>query len=146
MRTAAGSTNLLIHLVHGAAGGIVGWTAGFLQIWLCHGPLLARVYPNGLADVEPLSRAGLGLYDRAADVGGLLHDEVTKRSRARELSRYKPRSQASKRRCLSNGVAGPEQERSTKRSCRPIGDPFQPSGRVETVGGKSGQCGHQGLS
>lgn len=72
-----GSTNLLIHLVAMArAGGIVLTPEDFSDISEIV-PLLARVYPNGLADVNHFHAAGgLGLVIRELLKGGLLHPDT----------------------------------------------------------------------
>ncbi|MFK7836319.1 MAG: phosphogluconate dehydratase [Sulfitobacter sp.] len=72
-----GSTNLLIHLVAMArAGGIVLTPEDFSEISELV-PLLARVYPNGLADVNHFHAAGgLGLLIGELLSGGLLHPDT----------------------------------------------------------------------
>lgn len=72
-----GSTNLLIHMVAMArAGGIVLSPDDFSDVSELV-PLLARVYPNGLADVNHFHAAGgLGLVIRELLKGGLLHPDT----------------------------------------------------------------------
>ncbi|MCX7560460.1 phosphogluconate dehydratase [Sulfitobacter sp. F26204] len=72
-----GSTNLLIHLVAMArAGGIVLTPDDFSEISELV-PLLARVYPNGLADVNHFHAAGgLGFVVGELLKGGLLHPDT----------------------------------------------------------------------
>lgn len=72
-----GSTNLLIHLVAMArAGGIILDWQDFSEISDLV-PLLARVYPNGLADVNHFHAAGgLGYLIRELLGGGLLHPDT----------------------------------------------------------------------
>ena len=73
-----GSTNLLIHLVAMArAGGIrLDWE-DFSEL-SDSVPLLARVYPNGLADVNHFHAAGgLGYVIGQLLEGGLLHPDTT---------------------------------------------------------------------
>ena len=72
-----GSTNLLIHLVAMArAGGIVLTPDDFSDI-SDRVPLLARVYPNGLADVNHFHAAGgLGYLIGELLGGGLLHPDT----------------------------------------------------------------------
>jgi phosphogluconate dehydratase len=72
-----GSTNLLIHLVAMArAGGIILDWQDFSDISDLV-PLLARVYPNGLADVNHFHAAGgLGYLIRELLGGGLLHPDT----------------------------------------------------------------------
>lgn len=72
-----GSTNLLIHLVAMArAGGVILDWEDFSDISDLV-PLLARVYPNGLADVNHFHAAGgLGYLIRQLLSGGLLHPDT----------------------------------------------------------------------
>jgi phosphogluconate dehydratase len=73
-----GSTNHTIHLVAiaKAAGITIDWQ-DFAELSTAV-PLLARVYPNGVADVNHFHAAGgLGLVMRELLDAGLLHDDVT---------------------------------------------------------------------
>lgn len=72
-----GSTNLLIHLVAMArAGGIILDWQDFSEISDLV-PLLARVYPNGLADVNHFHAAGgLGYLISELLKGGMLHPDT----------------------------------------------------------------------
>jgi phosphogluconate dehydratase len=72
-----GSTNLLIHLIAMArASGILLDWSDFAAISATV-PLLARVYPNGLADVNHFHAAGgLGLVISELLNAGLLHDDT----------------------------------------------------------------------
>jgi phosphogluconate dehydratase len=72
-----GSTNHTIHLVAiaAAAGIVIDWS-DFDQLSAVV-PLLARIYPNGQADVNHFHAAGgMGLLLRELLDAGLLHDEV----------------------------------------------------------------------
>jgi len=72
-----GSTNHTLHLVAiaRAAGIIVDWD-DFAELSTAV-PLLARIYPNGLADVNHFHAAGgLGLVVRELIDAGLLHEDV----------------------------------------------------------------------
>ena len=72
-----GSTNLLIHLIAMArASGVILEWSDFAEI--SDGvPLLARVYPNGLADVNHFHAAGgLSLLIHELLHAGLLHEDV----------------------------------------------------------------------
>src|SRR5437867_2433802 len=73
-----GSTNHLIHwvAVARAAGIVIDWTdfAELSQVT----PLLARVYPNGSADVNQFQTAGgPGFVIRELVAGGFMHADVT---------------------------------------------------------------------
>lgn len=83
-----GSTNLLIHLVAMArAGGIMITPEDFSNVSDLV-PLLARVYPNGLADVNHFHAAGgLGLVISELLSAGLLHPD-TKTVAGTGLSHY----------------------------------------------------------
>ncbi len=73
-----GSTNHTIHLIAiaRAAGIAIDWQ-DFAELSTAI-PLLARVYPNGVADVNHFHAAGgLGLVVRELLDAGLLHDDVT---------------------------------------------------------------------
>ncbi len=73
-----GSTNHTLHLVAmaRAAGVIIDWD-DFAELSAII-PLLARVYPNGSADVNHFQAAGgLGFLMRELVAAGLMHDEVT---------------------------------------------------------------------
>ena len=72
-----GSTNHTLHLVAiaAAAGIVVDWD-DFAQLSTAV-PLMARVYPNGLADVNHFHAAGgLGYTMRELMEAGLLHEDV----------------------------------------------------------------------
>ena len=78
LMASGGSTNLLIHLIAmaRASGIILDWSdfAAISEII----PLLTRVYPNGLADVNHFHAAGgLGLVISELLNAGLLHDDTT---------------------------------------------------------------------
>ena len=72
-----GSTNHTLHLVAiaRAAGIIINWS-DFAELSATV-PLLARVYPNGTADVNHFHQAGgLGFIIRELLDAGILHDDV----------------------------------------------------------------------
>lgn len=77
LNATGGSTNLLIHLIAMArAGGIVLDWEDFCDLSEVT-PLLARVYPNGLADVNQFHAAGgLGYMIGQLLNAGLLHDNT----------------------------------------------------------------------
>ncbi len=83
-----GSTNLLIHLIAMArASGIILDWADFQDVAAVV-PLLTRIYPNGLADVNHFHAAGgLGLVIRELLAAGLLHGD-TQTVVGRGLARY----------------------------------------------------------
>ena len=137
LNATGGSTNLLIHLVAMArAGGIVLDWQDFSDLADVT-PLLARVYPNGLADVNHFHAAGgLGYMIGQLMSGGLLHKDV-KTVAGDGLDRY---TQDPK---LKDGavewVAGPTATLNDK-ILRPMGDPFQPTGGLKRLTGSLGNA------
>ena len=135
LHATGGSTNLLIHLVAMArAGGIVLDWQDFEELAQVT-PLLARVYPNGLADVNHFHAAGgLGYMIGQLLEAGLLHEDVSTIA-GRGLSRY---AQDPK---LQNGELnwqpGPEESLNDK-ILRPASDPFQPTGGLKRLHGSLG--------
>ncbi|WP_299722761.1 phosphogluconate dehydratase [uncultured Tateyamaria sp.] len=77
LNATGGSTNLLIHLIAMArAGGIILDWEDFSDLSEIT-PLLARVYPNGMADVNQFHAAGgLGFMIGQLLNAGLLHDDT----------------------------------------------------------------------
>ena len=72
-----GSTNHTLHMVAmaRAAGWLISWD-DFADLSACV-PLLARIYPNGAADVNHFHAAGgMGFLIAQLLAGGLLHDDV----------------------------------------------------------------------
>ncbi|MBD3625890.1 MAG: phosphogluconate dehydratase, partial [Rhodobacteraceae bacterium] len=130
-----GSTNLLIHMVAMArATGIVLDWQDFSRISDVT-PLMARVYPNGLADVNHFHAAGgLGyMIGELLDVG-LLHPD-TKTVMGEGLSRY---TQEPK---LKNGELTWEDgtsETLNDKVLRPASDPFQKTGGMKRLAGNLG--------
>ena len=137
LHATGGSTNLLIHLVAMArAGGIILDWQDFSDLAEVT-PLLARVYPNGLADVNHFHAAGgLGFMIGQLLQGGLLHNDVVTIAGA-GLERY---TQDPK---LKDGqvewVSGPEQSLND-RILRTVADPFQPTGGLKRLDGTLGNA------
>ncbi len=130
-----GSTNLLIHLIAmaRAAGVILDW-ADFAQLSDAT-PLMARVYPNGLADVNHFHAAGgLGFMIGELLEAGLLHPD-TKTIAGDGLARY---AQEPK---LKDGVLVWEEGTPTTlndRILKPISDPFNATGGLARLSGNLG--------
>ncbi len=132
-----GSTNLVLHLPAMArAAGILLDPQDFSEISAAV-PLMARVYPNGIADVNHFHAAG-GLAYMIGELleAGLLHDDV--RTVAGDgLARY---TQEPK---LRDGTLewepGPRHS-GNDRILRPASDPFQPSGGLIRLTGNLGQA------
>ena len=137
LHATGGSTNLLIHLVAMArAGGIILDWQDFSDLAEVT-PLLARVYPNGLADVNHFHAAGgLGYMIGQLLGGGLLHDDV-KTIAGDGLDRYTRDPK------LKDGavewVSGPTETLNDK-ILRPMGDPFQPTGGLKRLSGSLGNA------
>jgi phosphogluconate dehydratase len=130
-----GSTNLLIHLIAmaRAAGIVLDWE-DFAELSDIT-PLMARVYPNGLADVNHFHAAG-GLQYMIGELldAGLLHEDV--RTVAGEgLRRYTREPK------LVNGAVtwadGPTETLNDK-VLRPAADAFQPTGGMKRLAGNLG--------
>lgn len=131
-----GSTNLVIHLPAMArAAGIVLDLEDFHDISEAV-PLLARVYPNGLADVNHFHAAGgLGFVIRQLLEMGLLHDDVATIV-GQGLNDY-----TTEPRLKSDGmawVAGPEASLN-ERVIRPHSAPFAPTGGLKQLEGNLGR-------
>ncbi len=135
LNATGGSTNLLIHLVAMArAGGIILDWHDFSDLADVT-PLLARVYPNGLADVNHFHAAGgLGYMIGQLLSAGLLHEDVTTIA-GKGLSLYTqdPKLMDAK----LSWVAGPTETLNDK-ILRPATDPFQPTGGLKRLDGSLG--------
>ena len=135
LNATGGSTNLIIHLVAMArAGGIVLAPEDFAELSDAT-PLLARIYPNGLADVNQFQAAG-GLGRVVAELlgAGLLHaDTRTVGGGGLELYTREP--------WLDGGDLkwrdGPAESLDTA-ILRPVAEPFQPSGGLRRLTGSLG--------
>ncbi len=130
-----GSTNLLIHLIAMArAGGIVLDWEDFSDISAVV-PLVARVYPNGLADVNHFHAAGgLGFTISTLLDDGLLHpDTLTVAGQGLHNYTKEPK--------LKDGELvwedGADHSLNEK-IVRPAKDPFQPTGGLSRLTGNLG--------
>jgi phosphogluconate dehydratase len=131
-----GSTNHTLHLVAiaRAAGIIIDWDD--FDALSQAVPLLAKIYPNGKADVNHYHAAGgMAFLIRNLLEGGLLHEDVLT-VMGRGLTRYTEEPK------LIDGklawVPGPDQSGDSK-VLRPIGEPFQPDGGLRLMQGKLGR-------
>ncbi|MEO9649992.1 MAG: phosphogluconate dehydratase [Roseobacter sp.] len=137
LNATGGSTNLLIHLVAMArAGGIILDWQDFSDLSEVT-PLLARVYPNGLADVNHFHAAGgLGYMIHELLSAGLLHpDTKTVAGGGLELYTQEPK--------LKHGevVWEPGTTKSlNEKIVRPAGDPFQETGGLRRLSGSLGNA------
>ncbi len=131
-----GSTNLVMHLPAMArAAGIALALEDFDDISSAT-PLMAKVYPNGLADVNHFHAAG-GLQFMIGNLleAGLLHDDVQTVAGS-GLSRYaqEPKLQEG-RLTYADGPGTSENEK----ILRPASDPFQATGGLRQLYGNLGQ-------
>jgi len=131
-----GSTNLVIHLPAMArAAGVILDIEDFAELSSVT-PLMAKVYPNGLADVNHFHAAGgLGYMIGQLLEAGLLHDDTsTVAGDGLGLYTQDPK--------LKDGrvtyEAGPAETRNDK-ILRPVSDPFQPSGGLVNLDGNLGR-------
>ena len=132
-----GSTNLVLHLPAMArAAGVILDIEDFNDLSSVT-PLMAKVYPNGLADVNHFHAAG-GLAYMIGDLldAGLLHNDVrTIAGDGLSLYAKEPR--------LKDGAltwdVGP-QETLNDKILRPAADPFQPTGGLRELKGNLGRA------
>ncbi|ARU00981.1 phosphogluconate dehydratase [Yoonia vestfoldensis] len=131
-----GSTNLVIHLPAMArAAGVILDLQDFSDISSVT-PLMAKVYPNGLADVNHFHAAG-GLAYMIGQLldAGLLHDDTTTVA-GKGLEHYtrEPKLSGS----AVTYAAGPKTSANEK-ILRPAADPFQASGGLIQLQGNLGR-------
>ncbi len=130
-----GSTNLLIHLIAMArAGGIVLDWQDFSDISAVV-PLVARVYPNGLADVNHFHAAGgLGYCIGTLLDAGLLHPD-TLTVAGQGLHNYTKEPKLKDGELVWEEGAG---QSLNEKILRPASDPFQPTGGLSRLTGNLG--------
>ncbi len=131
-----GSTNLVLHLPAMArAAGIILDPSDFAEISAVT-PLMARVYPNGLADVNHFHAAGgLGYMIGELLDAGLLHEDVVTIA-GDGLARYRQEPK------LIDGAltwADGTGESLNEKILRPVADPFQPTGGLAELNGNLGR-------
>ncbi len=131
-----GSTNLLLHLPAMArAGGIELDVDDFADISEVV-PLMARVYPNGLADINHFHAAGgLAFLIRELLNAGLLHEDVQTNA-GTGLDNYcrEPK--------LRDGILNWEEtpcESQNEKILRPAARPFSPTGGLKRIQGNLGK-------
>ncbi|RZJ17369.1 MAG: phosphogluconate dehydratase [Brevundimonas sp.] len=132
-----GSTNHAIHLVAmaRAAGVLIDWTD--MDQLSSATPLLARVYPNGSADVNAFQAAGgVAFVARELAQAGILHTDVTT-VMGRGLEPYfKEPMMVDGELVWKDGVA----ESLDRDILRPASDPFQKDGGLRLVQGDLGRA------
>ena len=136
LHATGGSTNLLIHLIAMArAGGIVLDWEDFSDLSAVT-PLLARVYPNGLADVNHFHAAGgLGYMIGELLDAGLLHPD-TQTVVGQGLSRYTQEPKLRDGTLVWEDGAG---QTLNDKILRPASDPFQATGGLRELKGNLGR-------
>jgi phosphogluconate dehydratase len=138
-----GSTNHLIHWVAVArsAGITIDWN-DFAQLSAVV-PLLARVYPNGTADVNQFQAAGgPGFVIRELLDAGLMHEDVLTvrsggiREYTREPALTPALSQGEREQVISWHDIGPSRDTDI---VRPAADPFSATGGLKLLTGNLGR-------
>ena len=131
-----GSTNLVLHLPAMArAAGIILDLQDFSDLSDVT-PLMAKVYPNGLADVNHFHAAGgLGFMIGELLNAGLLHDDV-KTVAGDGLHLYTQEPKLTDGRITYAPGAG---KSLNEKILRPASDPFQPEGGLKQLKGNLGR-------
>jgi phosphogluconate dehydratase len=132
-----GSTNHTMHLV------AIARTAGILIDWSDFAelssvvPLMARVYPNGIADVNHFHAAGgLGFMIRELLDAGLLHEDVAT-ILGRGLRRFCVEPAVEKGGLVFRPAPARSLDREVLRSCS---EPFDREGGIKVVAGNVGRA------
>ncbi len=132
-----GSTNLVLHLPAMAkAAGVILDLEDFAELSAVT-PLMAKVYPNGLADVNHFHAAGgLGYMIGELLEAGLLHPD-TSTVAGEGLALYTQEPKLESGRVVYGPGAGTTQN---DKILRPVSDPFQPSGGLRQLDGDIGRA------
>ena len=133
-----GSTNHTIHLV------AIGRAAGVMLDWSDFDelsrvvPLLARVYPNGSADVNHLHQAG-GLAFLIGELidAGLVHEDTRTVAGPGGLGAYRRPLELDGERLMQGDVVRLSGDPDVLRG---VADPFQPNGGLRLVTGRLGRA------
>jgi phosphogluconate dehydratase len=138
LHATGGSTNHTIHLIAMAAAAGIALTWQDISDISEAVPLLARVYPNGLADVNHFHAAGgLGFLVRELLDAGLLHEDV-QTVWGRGLRQYAVEARLGP----DGGVvreAAPERSGDEK-VLAPFAKAFQPTGGLKVLSGNLGKA------
>ena len=132
-----GSTNHTLHLVAMArsAGWVINWE-DFSDLSACV-PLLARVYPNGSADVNHFHAAGgMGFIIRELLSVGLLHEDVST-IMGRGLNRYTVEPWLNQGQLDWRAVPAASGDEDV---LRPASRPFSPDGGLRLLQGNLGRA------
>ena len=138
LHATGGSTNHTIHLIAMAAAAGIRLTWQDISDLSEIVPLLARVYPNGMADVNHFHAAGgMGFLIRELLDAGLLHEGV------RTIWGDGLRPYAVETALAEDGTVerapAPKQSRDEK-VLAPVAKPFQPSGGLKVLTGNMGRA------
>jgi phosphogluconate dehydratase len=131
-----GSTNHTLHLIAmaRAAGVIINWDD---MAMISHAvPLLARIYPNGSADVNHFHAAGgMGFLMRELMDAGLLHEDV------KTVAGPSLRAYAQEPFLTNSGLAWREAPTQSldEDVLRPVSNPFSPEGGLKVLDGPLGR-------
>lgn len=136
LHATGGSTNLVIHMMAMArAAGIILDLEDFSELSNIT-PLMAKVYPNGLADVNAFHAAG-GMHYLIAELlsAGLLHNDVSTVA-GKGLQLYARQSRLDESEQLS--WTGEKSQSEDLSVLRPPGEPFQSTGGLKALTGNLG--------
>ena len=138
LHATGGSTNHTLHIVAiaRAAGIEVTWDdfSDLSEVV----PLLARIYPNGLADVNHFQAAGgMGFLIGELLDAGLLHDDV-RTVWGTGLADYRVEAKLDADGCVRFESAAPASHDASV--LRPAAEPFQPTGGLKLLSGNLGRA------
>ena len=137
LHATGGSTNHTIHLIAMAAAAGIKLTWQDISDLSDATPLLARVYPNGLADVNHFAAAGgLGFMIRELADGGLLHRDV-RTVFGEGLEPYMVEAKLEGDAVIREPA--PEKSHDEK-VLAPVSSPFQPNGGLKMLTGNLGKA------
>ena len=137
LHATGGSTNHTIHLIAMArsVGVIVNWD-DFSDLAAVT-PLLARVYPNGSADINAFRAAGgLGFIIRELIDAGLMHEDVMT-GMGRGLSRYAVEPELEDEGIVWRAPLNTPADRGVVRT---VAEPFAETGGLVVLGGNLGRA------
>lgn len=133
-----GSTNLTIHLlaIAAAAGIKINWS-DFSELAAVV-PLLARVYPNGNADINQFEAAGgVQFLVRELLAAGLLHDDVLTMASSGDMAAYKSAAEWNDGELKWREGALRSGDNSVLRGCN---EPFQIDSGIKVLHGNLGEA------
>lgn len=139
LHATGGSTNHTLHLVAMAAAAGISLTWQDISDLSDITPLLARVYPNGLADVNHFDAAGgMGFLIRELIGAGLLHDDV-RTVFGQGLAAYTVEAGLSEDGLGVRRSPAPAQSHDPK-VLAPASAPFSANGGLRVLGGNLGKA------